>query len=271
MKLIAHQNAASSLIAVTDTATALFTLINTAGTVTNSQDYFLNPNNGSNRPADGIVIMPEDGDIRVGFEGNTPTAAVGMLLKEGVKYKIPSINLANLKLIRTGASNVSCSIDLFKADRSDSFESSLEVAGGSGSISLTGDLPDTAAGDLASISGSISGAGSPTVDSYTSTDINLAANTADQEIIAAPGASKEIWIYGINFTMGTGDGSISFQDSDDTAITGVMTFKQDTGMAHSPSGNFSMPLWKVATNKAFEADTVTSSADGSISYAIISV
>ena len=115
------------------------------------------------------------------------------------------------------------------------------------------------------------GAGNPTVDSYTSEDFTGAADTANQSIISAPGENKQIWVYGIQFTIGTGDGSVSFQDEDDAKITEIMTLKQDTGMVVTPTGNFSMPLWKVPTNKAFEVDTVTCDIKGSIQYGIVSV
>jgi hypothetical protein len=112
MQLLKHQNAASSVIAVTGTATALYSLINTAGSVTNSQAYFNSPNNEG--PANGLMITPEDGNIRLGY-GVTPTASLGMLLSSGTKYFIPNVtDFTNLKLIRTGSSNVSCSVDLVK-------------------------------------------------------------------------------------------------------------------------------------------------------------
>jgi len=39
----------------------------------------------------------------------------------------------------------------------------------------------------------------------------------------------------------------------------------------SPSGNFAMPIWKLATDKDLEVDVVTSELDGWIDYAIVSV
>lgn len=126
--------------------------------------------------------------------------------------------------------------------------------------------------DVASIAnGSINGPGAPTIDSYTNAVISASANTANQSLIAAPGASKQIWVYSVNFLVGTAAGTVSFQDEDDTAISGVMSFALNGGMATSPSGNFAMPLWKVATNKALEVDTVTCDIKGSIQYAIVSV
>jgi hypothetical protein len=125
--------------------------------------------------------------------------------------------------------------------------------------------------DVTSVPTCLQGAGNPTVDSYTSASITTAANTANQSLIAAPGANKQIWVMGIQFTMGTGTGTVSFQDEDDTAITGVMPFAANGGMSVTPTGNFAMPLWKVATNKALEVDTVTGEIEGSIQYCVVSV
>lgn len=118
---------------------------------------------------------------------------------------------------------------------------------------------------------SVIGAGDPTVDSYNTKAISAAANTADQELIATPGANKQIWVYGIGYVVGTAAGTVSFQDSDDTAISGVMSHALNSGMGISPSGNYTMPIWKVATNKALEVDTVTCDIKGWISYAVVSV
>jgi len=128
----------------------------------------------------------------------------------------------------------------------------------------------TNAGTFAVQPGSaLTGPANPTVDSYASIAINLAAG-ADQSLVAAPGANKQIWVFGVNFTVNVA-GTVSFQDEDNTAISGIMQFGATGGMAVSPSGNFSMPLWKVATNKALEVDVVTSELDGSLQYAIVSV
>ena len=141
------------------------------------------------------------------------------------------------------------------------FISSL-VAGKRVGVSPTTPLPVV-------LSGSGSGNAQPVVDSYGSLPINLAAG-ANQVLVAAPGANKQIWVYGINFLVNVA-GTVSIQDEDDTAITGIMPFGATGGMAEAPSGNFAMPIWKVATNKALEMDIVTSELDGSITYGIISV
>jgi len=137
----------------------------------------------------------------------------------------------------------------------------------SGSNSLGVSLIDKSG----ALDASLSGPGSPVVVSYTNAAISSAANKADQVLVGSPGASEQIWVYGIQFTLSTADGTVSIQESDNTPITGVMNFTLTSGLGLPPSGNFTMPLWKVGTNKALHVDTVTCSIKGSIQYAIVSV
>lgn len=125
--------------------------------------------------------------------------------------------------------------------------------------------------DVTSVPGALQGPGNPTVDSYTSAVIDLAASTADQEIIAAPGASKQIWVYGLFMMADTAAGTVTLQDEDDTALSGTMAVSDEGGWVLPMSGNFAMPWIKVATNKALEADTGACTVDGIITYAIVSV
>jgi hypothetical protein len=125
--------------------------------------------------------------------------------------------------------------------------------------------------DVLSVPQSIRGPAEPTIDSYTHASVSASANTADQSLVAAPGASKQIWVYGLFGTADTADGSIALQDEDNTALSGVMEVTRRGGFVIPPSGNFSMPWIKVATNKALEMDTVTCGFKGTISYAVVSV
>lgn len=124
--------------------------------------------------------------------------------------------------------------------------------------------------DVTSVPRSLSGPGQPgtAIDSYTHAAFNLAAG-ADQVLVSSA-PSKQIWVYGIGFTVNVA-GTVSFQDEDNTAITGVMPMAATGGMVVSPSGNFSMPIWKLATDKDLEVDVVTSELDGWIDYAIVSI
>lgn len=118
------------------------------------------------------------------------------------------------------------------------------------------------------IVGALKGPGSPTIDSYTQVAINLAAG--NDQVLVSSAANKQIWVYGVTFTVNVA-GTVSFQDEDNTAITGIMPFDAKGGMAVSPSGNFAMPLWKLATDKDLEVDIVTSEMDGYLNYALVSV
>ena len=125
--------------------------------------------------------------------------------------------------------------------------------------------------DVLSLPGAVQGPGNPTIDSYNSVPVSAAADTANQELVAAPGADKQIWVYGLAATADTAAGTIALHDEDDTALTGAMPVSDEGGFVLPMSGNFAMPWIKVATNKALEIDTVTCSFAGVLTYAIVSV
>jgi hypothetical protein len=124
--------------------------------------------------------------------------------------------------------------------------------------------------DILTIPRSQSGPGQPgtAIDSYQQAPINLAAGA--NQVLVASAPNKQIWVYGYQFTVNVA-GTVSFQDEDDTAITGIMPFGTTGGASVPPSGNFSMPIWKLATDKDLEVDIVTSELDGWIAYAIVSI
>ena len=106
---------------------------------------------------------------------------------------------------------------------------------------------------------------------FTSAPVNLAAATANQELIAAPGANRQIWVYGFAGTANEA-GSVSIQDEDDVAHTGVMPVGATGGGFVLPlASNKDMPWFKVATNKALECDTLTCEFDGIITYRTVTV
>jgi len=108
----------------------------------------------------------------------------------------------------------------------------------------------------------------PTIDSYQQVAINLAAGA--NQVLVASAAGKQIWVYGYQFTVNAA-GTVSFQDEDDTALSGIMPFATNGGASVAPSGSFAMPIWKLATDKDLEVDVVTSELDGWLVYAIVSV
>lgn len=106
------QNANASTISVTGTATDVFDLINTAGGTTLVRAGFSSKVNG-------LIIHPENGDVRMLFDGNTPTASKGFLVRQGTIGTFANVPLDKLKLIRTGSTNVTCSLHIGICDSSE--------------------------------------------------------------------------------------------------------------------------------------------------------
>lgn len=117
----------------------------------------------------------------------------------------------------------------------------------------------------------IEGPGAPVIDSYITVKIDLAASTNNQVLVAAPGAAKQIWVYGLLAVGDTADGTLTLQDEDDTALSGTICVNDGAGFVIQPCGNFAMPWIKVATNKALEADTGACTVGGLLTYAVVSV
>jgi len=120
-------------------------------------------------------------------------------------------------------------------------------------------------------SSSIQGPGDPEIVSYSTAAVNLAASTASQELVAIPGANKQIWVYGLFMMADTAAGTVALTDEADTALSGVMAVSKEGGWVLPLSGNFAMPWIKVTTNKALDADTGACTVDGIICYAIANV
>jgi len=130
---------------------------------------------------------------------------------------------------------------------------------------------DTSGMHVSSVPAALQGPGNPVVDSYTSVAVDLAASGANQVLVAAPGANKQIWVYGLFMMADTAAGTVTLQDEDDTVLSGTMAVSDEGGWVLPMSGNFAMPWVKVQTNKALEADTGACAVDGIITYAIVSV
>ncbi len=151
----------------------------------------------------------------------------------------------------------------------------IDEAAGSGAVTsatkrvvLATDDPAVVALQL--IDSAIAGPGGPTIDSYSSVAINLTTGT--NQVLVSSAANKQIWVYGWALTCGDANGqTVSLQDEDDAAKTGIMEFGQYGGISVPPSGNFSMPVFKLATDKDLEIDITGGDVDGILYYAIVSV
>src|SRR5437764_14620241 len=106
MHIYPRKNANSSVVAVTNTATLLSALLDTAGSTTHNLPIGLNA----------VDLTPEDGDVRMLADGNTPTSTKGVLLKQGVSYRFRGLKVSDIQLIRTGSSNVAMSVQVGYAE-----------------------------------------------------------------------------------------------------------------------------------------------------------
>ena len=110
----------------------------------------------------------------------------------------------------------------------------------------------------------------PKIDSYATVAINL--TTGADQVLVSSAANKQVWVYGFGISVGDAAGqTISFQDEDNVALSGIMEFAQYGGMAVAPSGNFAMPIFKCGTDKDLEVDITGGDADGWLTYAIVSI
>jgi len=142
-----------------------------------------------------------------------------------------------------------------------------------GTAAMAASIPVTIATDdtvLLAVSKAIAGPAGPTIDSYTQVAINL--TTGADQVLVSSAANKQVWVYGFGFTCGDADGqTVSLQDEDNLALTGIMEFSQYGGISVPPSGNFAMPVLKCATDKDLEVDITGGDVDGFLTYALVSV
>jgi hypothetical protein len=102
-------NAAASTIAVTVASADLASLIATAGASPFPYDDSINC----------AILVPEDGDVRILIDGNTPTAADGLLLSSGSSYTFSGFSVLRAKLIRAGGSDVKVGVQVGQASSGD--------------------------------------------------------------------------------------------------------------------------------------------------------
>lgn len=244
---------------------------------------------GSGTPSKGIAVMGTDGTnpqivstnasghVNIADGGNTITVDGTITANAGTNLNTSALALESGGNLAAAATSLA-TLDNIVAGN----EAQCDIVGSLpagdnniGNVDLASSIPagtnNIGDVDVLTLPSPISGPGNPTIDSYNTLAVSAAANTANQSLVSAPGASKQIWIYGVVLTADTGDGSISLQDEDDTAVSGVMEVSRRGGFVINPSGNFAMPWKKVATNKALEIDTVTCGAKGILAYAVVSV
>lgn len=214
------------------------------------------------------LLSIDDGGGSITVDGTTTEANSAAILSDTASMD------TNLGTIAGAVSGSEMQVDVVAAlPAGDNNIGNVDIV--SGTITAVTDITndvsiDDGGNSITVDNASIDGPGAPTVDSYTHTAINL--TTGADQVLASSAANKQIWVYGYGFTCGDADGqSVSLQDQDDAPLTGVVEFAQYGGMSVAPSGNFSMPIFKLGTDKDLEIDILGGDVDGWITYAIMSV
>jgi hypothetical protein len=101
--------------------------------------------------------------------------------------------------------------------------------------------------------------------SMTSVAVDKDANAAAQELIAAPAAGHQLWIYGYELHANIA-GTFQFLSAA-TAKTGIMPVAALGGVARDSSN----PIFKCGTAEALNIKSVTCAADGIITYRDVTV
>ena len=110
----------------------------------------------------------------------------------------------------------------------------------------------------------------PDTDSYSSAVVDCAAG-ATTAVIATPGASKQLWIYGLIGHADVAAGTIVLKDSAGTAYSGTIAVSDEGRVPLPHTGNLAMPWIKLATNTGFSITTAGCTFDGLVDYAVISL
>ena len=122
---------------------------------------------------------------------------------------------------------------------------------------------------LDAISNVINGDANLVIDTEITTAIVNVGAGATTEVITAPGANKQIWVYGA-LLMADVAGTIALTQNG-SPLTGVQPVGDNGGFSLPLSNNYKFPWIKLPSNEGLDVTTVTCTADGIIVYAIIDV
>ena len=100
--------------------------------------------------------------------------------------------------------------------------------------------------------------------------VSAAAN-GTRELLAAPGAGKQIWIMMGHFS-GSANGTVTFKDGDGNALSGAMPVVANQVLDWEMTSNINYPHMIVPTNKALNVTLSASTAlSGMMTYAVVTV
>ena len=97
--------------------------------------------------------------------------------------------------------------------------------------------------------------------------INAGAD-ASTAVVTAGGTGEQVWVYAAFGTLGAA-GTVVFEDSDGTDLTGAMTLDANGGLVLPISPNANIPWIAGTTNKGLNIRTTGGTFDGSLTYAYV--
>ena len=185
-------SAAASVVSVTGTATGLQALLNTANGSTITFPDGLNA----------VDLTIENGDVRVLYDGNTPTASAGLLLKQGSIHRFRGIPFSAFKFIAvSGTVNVDVVIGM--NDGRDVVHSSSLGGSSSGSGSTADQVQGNSASGVADTGNPIKVAGKynasiPTFTDGQRADLQMDSRGAMKVTLTSSGTTAGVLIAGLD-------------------------------------------------------------------------
>jgi len=138
-------------------------------------------------------------------------------------------------------------------------------ADATGAVLATAAGQDTLKTAVDAVTTAVAATQTTVASAMTSVAVNLAAG-ASQELVAAPAAGHQLWVYGYELHANVA-GTVQFLDDTPTAKTGIMPVGALGGVAvMSP-----YPIFKCGTAKALDITIVTSEIDGVVQYRDVTV
>lgn len=128
---------------------------------------------------------------------------------------------------------------------------------------------DDANTDLDTIASDTTAIAEAAGDGLTIVTLALAETGNQQELVAAPDAGHQIWVFRVSGTC-TAACTVQFHDDDDAALTGPMSFNANGGLVDS-GGNVAVPYLKCSAARALEISVSAGAFNGVMTYADVTL
>ena len=98
-----------------------------------------------------------------------------------------------------------------------------------------------------------------------------AAKNGTRDLVAAPGAGKQIWVYGL-YVLALAIGTVTFIDDTPTNLSGLLTVTANQTICLPATGDGDMVWMKCSTNKKLQVTlSADTDLDGWLIYAVVDI